>query len=293
MGRGAYRAAEAIATLQTSAEPDRSRGWRPPVFILLSPAKSLVEPPGLDALPHTAPELLEHSAQLIPSARAQSPADLRALMGISEDLATLNHARFQAWSPDTDLRRARQAALCFNGDVYQGLAASTLAPEHLDWAQPRVGILSGLYGLLRPLDAMQPYRLEMGISLANPRGANLYAFWGDLVTDAVARRAAALDDGSVLNLASAEYFKVIRPTRLPHRVVTPVFQDVKDGKARVLAFFAKRARGTMARLAITQRLDRAEDLKDCVVDGYAFAPRESTDVRWVFQRPQPPPVSRR
>lgn len=257
------------------------------MLILLSPAKRLIEPPAA-AAPHTRPALLDDANALADVARRLSSVDLQALMGISEALGDLNHARFQQMEGEPTPDNARQAILSFAGEVYQGLDAGTLSAEDLAWAQDHVAILSGLYGVLRPLDLVQPYRLEMGTSLDNPRGADLYAWWGDRVTEELGRREA----DTIVNLASTEYFRVVRPKRLQARVVTPVFQDVKDGKARTLGFFAKKARGMMTRWAIERRITDADALKTCDAGGYTVVPEASTGTRWVFRRPQPPPVSR-
>ncbi|MFT4623749.1 MAG: cytoplasmic iron level regulating protein YaaA (DUF328/UPF0246 family) [Myxococcota bacterium] len=179
--------------------------------------------------------------------------------------------------------------LTFAGDVYQGLGAGTLDPADLEWAQDHLRILSGLYGVLRPLDRMQPYRLEMGSKLANPAGKDLYAFWGQTLADAMSETLASHKEPSLLNLASNEYFKAVPTASLPGPVVTPVFKDVKAGKSRIISFFAKRARGAMARFVIGNRIDAVADLKAFDGMGYRFQPEPSTATRWVFEREQPPP----
>lgn len=257
------------------------------MYILLSPAKKLVEPPAAD-LPATEPELLDQTLELMQTARRLSSADLQRLMRISEPLGDLNRARFQSFSTPFNRENARQAALSFAGDVYVGLDAGSLSAEDLEWAQSHVGILSGLYGLLRPLDLMQPYRLEMGTPLENPRGSDLYAFWGERIAEAIRAHLDGLEDPTVVNLASNEYFRSVDTRRLGQPVITPVFQDVKDGKARTISFFAKKARGMMARWAILNRVERAEALKRCDAGGYRFDPEASSGSRWVFRRPQPP-----
>jgi hypothetical protein len=206
-------------------------------------------------------------------------------MGISDKLATLNHGRFQRFSSTSDAENSRQAVLSFNGHVYLGLDADTLSEEDLAFAQDHVGILSGLYGLLRPMDLMQAYRLEMGTSLETSRGGNLYAFWGDRIAEEIARRAGGQP---IVNLASNEYFKAANRPAIAGSVVTPVFKDVKDGKARTLAFFAKKARGAMTRWVIENRVTRVADLQACDVDGYQFDSGQSSEKTWVFSRPQPP-----
>ncbi len=257
------------------------------MYVLLSPAKKLHEPPAVPGLPHTQPELLDQTEVLMKSTRGKSAKKLGDLMGISPALAELNHKRFQEWAQPFTEANARQALLSFAGDVYLGLEAETLSAEALTWAQDHVGILSGLYGLLRPLDLMQPYRLEMGTSLKTRRGDNLYAFWGDRITKAIVEQAGG---GPVVNLASNEYFSSVQPKKLPS-LITPVFQDLKDGKARTISFFAKKARGSMTRWIIDNRVTDPEQLKACDAMGYAFAAGESKGNRWVFQRNQPPPVN--
>ena len=261
------------------------------MLALLSPAKSLNDSPVSGDFDLTTPHFMPDTERLMQTTRRQSPKKLRQLMGISESLAALNHQRFQDWTPDHDPANSLPAALTFNGDVYLGLDARTLSPQDLQWAQERVAIISGLYGLLRPLDLIQPYRLEMGTSLKTRRGPNLYAFWKDRIAKRVNELAATHNDPTVLNLASKEYFSAARTKKLAGPVVDVVFQDVKDGKARVLGFFAKRARGSMARHIITHRMDRAEQIKDAVVDDYRFDAEASSAHKWVFRRPQPPPVN--
>lgn len=255
------------------------------MFVLLSPAKSLVEPPAAPDRPATLPRLLDQAEQLAAVARKQSPKQLAALMDLSEDLATLNADRFARWSVAHDPQEARQAVLSFNGDVYRGLDAASLSADDLVWAQDHVGILSGLYGLLRPLDLIRPYRLEMGSALKTRRGPNLVAFWRDRLTAAVRDAAAGRP---IVNLASQEYFGAVQPEGLG-RVITPVFQDLKDGKARTLGFFAKQARGAMTRWIVERRLTDPEGLRACDAMGYRLAPEASRGDRWVFQREQPPP----
>jgi cytoplasmic iron level regulating protein YaaA (DUF328/UPF0246 family) len=257
------------------------------MYILLSPAKTLIEPPAVIGLPTLEPALLDQTRELMKTTRGLTVCKLKDLMGITDKLATLNRDRFQRFSEPFDADNARQAILSFNGGVYQGLDAKTLTPEDLAFANNHVGILSGLYGLLRPLDLMQPYRLEMGSKLKTRRGPNLYAFWGDRLATEINDRAAG---GTLVNLASNEYFKAANTSKLAGPVITPVFRDVKDGKSRTLAFFAKKARGAMTRWAVVNRVTDAEQLKACDAHGYRFSAHESTDARWVFSRPQPPPV---
>jgi cytoplasmic iron level regulating protein YaaA (DUF328/UPF0246 family) len=219
------------------------------MLMVISPAKTLDydTPPVTDR--HSQPEFLDHSAELIAVLRQQSPAEIGQLMSISEQLSVLNAGRYDSWHRPFTPANAKQAVLAFMGDVYEGLSAATLNPTQLDYLQRHLRILSGLYGVLRPLDLMQPYRLEMGTRLANPRGANLYAFWGERVTDELNARLAEHIEPVLVNLASDEYFKSVQPKRLAGRLITPVFQDLKNGQYKIISFYAKRARGLMARWA--------------------------------------------
>jgi hypothetical protein len=259
------------------------------MLILLSPAKNLdwSAPPA--GLPRTAPALAKETKALSAAAKALSRADLMRLMGISEKLADLNWQRFQSFDPAAKPEAGKQAVLAFNGEVYQGLKAATLKAEDLIWAQDRLRILSGLYGLLRPLDAIQPYRLEMGTKLATAKGEDLYDFWGSAIAKALNKDLGA--DGVVLNLASDEYFSAVDRKALQGRVITPNFKDVKDGKARAVFLFVKQARGLMARWAIQNRVEEVEALKRFSLGGYRFDPKASQGDNWVFTRPQPPPVA--
>jgi uncharacterized protein len=254
------------------------------MLIVLSPAKTLDydTPATTDA--QSLPDFIEHSSELIGTLRQLSPAQIGSLMRISDSLAALNAGRFVSWRPKFNAKNAKQAVLAFNGDVYEGLDAPSLSARQLDYAQAHLRILSGLYGALRPLDLMQPYRLEMGTRLANPRGRNLYDFWGDLVTDALNQVSALQKSRVLVNLASEEYFKVVRPERLNAAVVTPVFEDWKGGRYKVISFHAKRARGLMARYAAVKRITQAEKLKAFDAEGYAFIESASTEHRWLFRR---------
>ncbi|WP_151635002.1 peroxide stress protein YaaA [Noviherbaspirillum aerium] len=254
------------------------------MLLVISPAKSLdYETPSTTKV-HTLPDFLDHSAELIETLRPLSPAQLSSLMDISDALAVLNVTRYATWSPEFSPKNAKQAVLAFNGDVYEGLDAASLTEKQIAYLQSRLRILSGLYGVLRPLDLMQPYRLEMGTSLANPRGRNLYAFWGNLVTEALNAQLAANRSDVLVNLASDEYFKAVKPKQLDARVIYPVFEDWKNGKYKVISFFAKRARGLMARYAAIKGITQAEKLKQFNLDGYAHDPAASDDNHWVFRR---------
>jgi cytoplasmic iron level regulating protein YaaA (DUF328/UPF0246 family) len=205
-------------------------------------------------------------------------------MDLSDNLAALNVARFEAWRPKFSAKNSKQAILAFNGDVYEGLDAKSLKPKSLEWAQNHVCILSGLYGVLRPLDWMQPYRLEMGTTLPNPRGKNLYQFWGARIAQYLNEQLAKDKTPVVINLASQEYFKAVDQKVLKARIVECVFEDYKGGKYKVISFFAKRARGLMARFAIEKQIKQPDKLKEFDVDGYAFVAAVSDDNRWVFRR---------
>ena len=258
------------------------------MIILLSPAKNLNFDAAPDAPRATKPAFLKDAAELSETTRKLTRAKIKSLMKISDKLADLNYERFQAFGADGKSESLKQAALAFNGDVYLGLDAATLSAEDLAFAQDHVRILSGLYGLLRPLDAIQPYRLEMGSKLKNPRGKNLYAFWGDKIAGEIDTALKGHDDPTVVNLASNEYFDAVDLKSLKAPFVTPVFREEKDGSAKTISFFAKRARGMMARWAAENRVERAEDLKGFDVAGYKFQPGDSKDDLWVFSRPQPP-----
>ena len=256
------------------------------MIVVLSPAKSLdfTTPPVVAK--HSQPGFLEESQLLIDRLRELSPLELSQLMGISDSLAALNATRFREWRLPLTPDNAKQAVLAFNGDVYEGLAAPTLAPADLDFAQRHLRILSGLYGLLRPLDLIAAYRLEMGIALPNPRGKNLYAFWGERLVDALNLALQGVKAQALVNLASQEYFKSIKSPRLAVPVIEPVFEDWSENqrKFKIVSFYAKRARGLMARYVVTQRLKSVEGLKDFAAEGYAFAPEASSATRWAFRR---------
>ncbi len=257
------------------------------MLMLLSPAKSLQEGPALAGMPATQPAMLDQTGTLIKSARQLSSKKLQELMHISKSLGDLNRDRFKAFELEHHADNAKQAALLFDGDVYKGLDAATLSSSDLEWAQEHVGILSGLYGILRPMDLVQPYRLEMGTALKTRRGARLYDFWGPRVTKQVNCWLDERGQEEVVNLASNEYWSVVQPKKLRAKVITPVFRDVSEGKAKVISFFAKRARGAMVRWAVEKRASRAEELKGCDALGYAFVPELSTETEWAFQRAKP------
>ena len=257
------------------------------MLFVLSPAKSLdYDTPVPDGLAHTQPAFMAEAAQLVEVLRGQAPQELATLMSISDKLAALNVARYAAWQPQAGAGNARQALLAFDGDVYAGLDARSLSLAELEWAQQHLAILSGLYGVLRPLDWMQPYRLEMGTRLATAAGANLYQFWGARIARHLDGLLTGMDEPVLVNLASQEYFKSVARDALRAPVVECVFQDWRAGQYKVISFHAKRARGLMARWAIGQRASRVRQLQGFAAEGYAFAADASTPERLVFRRRQ-------
>jgi cytoplasmic iron level regulating protein YaaA (DUF328/UPF0246 family) len=255
------------------------------MLFLLSPAKTLdYDTPVAAEVPHTQPQFVPDAKILIEQLKTYSPQDIAGLMSLSDKLSALNVARYASWSTRFTDKNSKQAALAFDGDVYDGLDANRLNLKQLQWAQDHVVILSGLYGVLRPLDRMQPYRLEMGTSLENPRGKNLYQFWGDQIARYLDTQLASDKDPVVVNLASQEYFKAVDRHALQARVVECVFEDYKNGQYKVISFLAKRARGLMARFAIEHRIKTVSALQDFDTDGYAYAAEVSTPQRLVFRR---------
>ncbi|MGF1693435.1 peroxide stress protein YaaA [Photobacterium kagoshimensis] len=254
------------------------------MLIVVSPAKTLDYESPLVTQTYTQPTLTEHSAALIKVCRELTPADISTLMKVSDKIAGLNVARFTEWQPEFTTQNSRQAILAFKGDVYTGLDVETMAEEDFAWAQNHLRMLSGLYGLLRPLDLMQPYRLEMGTKLGNERGTNLYQFWGNIITEALNTALAEQGDEVLINLASNEYFKAVKPKSLQAKVITPVFKDCKNGTYKVISFYAKKARGMMARYIIDNRVDSIEALKAFDTAGYYFVEAESTATEFVFKR---------
>ncbi|MDC4169054.1 peroxide stress protein YaaA [Photobacterium damselae] len=254
------------------------------MLIVVSPAKTLDYESPLVTEQYTLPELTEHSQQLIEVCRELTPMDIARLMKVSDKIAGLNAARFAEWVPTFTPENARPAMFAFKGDVYTGLAAETMTDEQIAYAQQHFRMLSGLYGLLRPLDLMQPYRLEMGTKLENPRGANLYQFWGNIITDKVNQALAEQGDDILVNLASNEYFKSVKPKQVKGTIITPVFKDAKKGQYKVISFYAKKARGLMARYIIDNQIDSIEKLKEFDAAGYYFVAAESTATELVFKR---------
>lgn len=254
------------------------------MLILISPAKTLDYQSELPTDRFTQPELLEYAQQLISVARKLSAPQIASLMSISDKLASLNETRFHEWHPAFTPDNARPAILAFKGDVYTGLQAETFSEADFDFAQQHLRMLSGLYGVLRPLDLMQPYRLEMGIRLENPKGKDLYQFWGETITEKLNQVLATQGDNIVVNLASDEYFKAVKPKKLNADIIKPVFLDEKNGKFKVISFYAKKARGLMSRYIIENRLTRPEQLKAFNTDGYFFDEDASQKNELVFKR---------
>jgi len=255
------------------------------MLMVLSPAKKLDYDTPVRTELRSAPVFPDQTLALVKVMQRQSPADLSRLMHLSDALARLNTDRYAAWVDVPDARHARQAALAFNGDVYEGLRAPEFSDVQLSWAQDHLAILSGLYGVLRPLDMIQPYRLEMGTHLRTRRGETLYAYWGDRIAQELNRRMDALSGERVLlNLASNEYFRSVDAKALRARVVECVFQDEKNGAWKVISFYAKRARGLMARHVIEHEIVSVEDLRGFDAEGYRHAPQASSEDRLVFRR---------
>ncbi len=253
------------------------------MLTLLSPAKSLDTTPHDDGMPATEPRFLERSERLLKSLKRLKPKHIAAMMDISKALSTLNYERFQGF----ENQDAMPAAFMFDGDVYTGLLARTLDSDALAWAQDHVRILSGFYGLLRPLDLIRPYRLEMGSALKSGRSDTLYQFWGDILAKSLTAELKAQGADTVINLASHEYSRAALVKSLKAKVVSPRFLEIKGNEAKIISFFAKKARGLMARFIIDERIDRAEGVKDFAVAGYVYRADLSKEEDWVFTRPQP------
>lgn len=254
------------------------------LLAVISPAKTLDFETAPVTSSYDIPRFLAQSQALITAARALSPADISALMKISDKLGQLNYERFHDWHQPFDLNNAKQAVLAFKGDVYTGLDASTLDEASLQWANEHLAILSGLYGLLRPLDLIQAYRLEMGIKFANPRGKNLYEFWGEQLTNAINAQLAQAEKPVLVNLASNEYYKALQPPSIAANIITPVFKDEKNGQYKIISFYAKKARGLMARWIIENRIENPKELMAFNSDGYAYDKSSSDAKTWVFKR---------
>lgn len=258
------------------------------MLTLVSPAKTLDYDSPLATETHTQPRFTEHSQMLIETLRKLSVQDVADLMKLSDKLASLNVARYESWQPKHTQDNARQAVLAFKGDVYTGLDAASFSEDDFSFAQDHLRILSGLYGVLRPLDLLEPYRLEMGTKLTNARGDNLYHFWGDIITESLNDELAESGSEVVVNLASNEYFKAVKPKALRARLITPVFKDLKNGQYKIISFYAKKARGLMTRFMIQNRIEEPEALKKFDLEGYYFSAEESKGDTWVFLRDEPP-----
>ncbi|MDX1754753.1 MAG: peroxide stress protein YaaA [Marinobacter sp.] len=253
------------------------------MLMVISPAKTLDYESPLATEAYTQPEFLDDACELVDQLKALAPDQISNLMKISDKLGQLNAERFQAWQLPFTPDNARQAVLAFKGDVYTGLDAGSFDEGDLEFAQQHLRMLSGLYGILKPLDLMQPYRLEMGTRFENSRGKDLYAFWGNRITEAL-NRLLAEDDGVLVNLASNEYFKSVRKKALNARLITPQFKDWKNGQYKMISFYAKKARGLMCRYAIQNRITQADDLKGFDLEGYRFSDEQSDRDNWVFLR---------
>ncbi|MDE1314636.1 peroxide stress protein YaaA [Vibrio aestuarianus] len=254
------------------------------MLIVVSPAKTLDYESPLVTNKFTQPELVDHSAELIEVCRRLTPSDISQLMKVSDKIAGLNVARFAQWSKTFTTDNARPAILAFKGDVYTGFDVETLSDAGFDYAQQHLRMLSGLYGLLKPLDLMQPYRLEMGTKLSNARGSNLYHFWGDIITDQLNQALQDQGDNILINLASNEYFKAVNHKKLDGQIITPVFKDCKKGQYKVISFYAKKARGMMARYIIDNQVSSLEQLTQFDRAGYYFVEQESSATELVFKR---------
>jgi cytoplasmic iron level regulating protein YaaA (DUF328/UPF0246 family) len=257
------------------------------MLAVISPAKRLDFTAPWTTARQTLPAFQEESQQLIEILRDKSPADIAGLMKLSSNLADLNYERYASWCPEFTRNNAKPAALAFRGDVYLGLDADTLSNHDLAWAQKHLRILSGLHGLLRPLDLIQPYRLEMGTQLKTRAGKDLYAFWGDKITNALNESLREQRQPLMVNLASNEYFAAICPQAIEGRIITPSFKDLKNGRYKFLSFYAKRARGLMARYIITNRVSTLKALREFSEEGYYFCEAQSRGDNWVFLRDKP------
>jgi len=253
------------------------------MLMVISPAKTLDYESPLATETFTKPDFLDDACELIDQLKELEPHQVSNLMNISGKLGQLNAERFQSWHTPFSEKNARQALLAFKGDVYTGLDAGSFSEQDFSFAQKHLRMLSGLYGVLKPLDLMQPYRLEMGTKLENERGKDLYAFWGDRLTQEI-NRLLKSDDDVLVNLASNEYFKSLKKKDLEGRLITPQFKDWKNGQYKIISFYAKKARGLMCRYAILNRITDANDLKGFDLDGYYFSEDQSDKNNWVFLR---------
>ncbi|MCK5896788.1 MAG: peroxide stress protein YaaA [Cocleimonas sp.] len=258
------------------------------MLITLSPSKGQDFEGELPTSMHSQPRQLAHSQLLIDELKKYNVATIRQMMNVSENIAVLNVARFQSFSCPFTQDNAKPALFAFKGDVYSGIKKEKYSEDDLNYAQQHLRILSGLYGALRPMDLIQPYRLEMKTKISNPRGSNLYQFWDERITDSLNKDLEQQQEATLINLASNEYFKAVKPKKLQGRLLTIAFKETKDNKTRVIAIFAKRARGMMTDFILRNRVEHSEDLKEFNQAGYRYSPADSTDAQWVFTRLQPP-----
>ncbi|MDH5472181.1 MAG: peroxide stress protein YaaA [Gammaproteobacteria bacterium] len=254
------------------------------MLIVISPAKTLDYDTPAKTKNFTQPDYLDRSQQLIDRLREMSSRDIAELMNVSTKIADLNFDRYESWRKPFTVENAKQAILAFKGDVYTGLDAETFTAADFKFSQNHLRVLSGLYGLLRPLDLMQPYRLEMGTRLTNQYGKNLYEFWGTQITEGLNQQLKKLKSEYLINLASNEYFKSVKPKHLHAEIITPEFKDYKNGQYKMLGVYAKRARGAMSRFIIQNKLVNPEDIKSFSEQGYAFNKKLSKDNHWIFTR---------
>ncbi len=258
------------------------------MLIVVSPAKTLDYETPSRTKTFTLPDYLDDSAELIHRMREFSALDIAELMKVSSKIAELNFDRFEAWNKNFTEKNAKQAVLAFKGDVYTGLDAESFSARDFKFAQTHLRILSGLYGLLRPLDLMQPYRLEMGSKLSNERGKNLYEFWGDTLTDGLNAQLKKIKSEYLINLASNEYFKAVKPKQINGEIITPAFKEYKNGDYKMIGFYAKKARGLLSRYIIQNQLSDIEDIKSFDMEGYKFNKSLSKGNNWVFTRKSAP-----
>jgi cytoplasmic iron level regulating protein YaaA (DUF328/UPF0246 family) len=254
------------------------------MLVIISPAKTLDYITPSATIDFSIPMFISDSAELIDQLKQLNPQEISNLMKISEKLGNINFSRYLSWDSEPNFNNAKQAVLAFKGDVYTGLDVESLSSKELNWAQNHLRILSGLYGLLRPLDLMQPYRLEMGTNFKTTRGKDLYEFWGNKITSKLNQKLHKDNCGVVINLASKEYFKAIKSDSLDARIVTPVFKDWKNDKYKIISFFAKKARGMMSRYIIQRQIQDPEEIKSFDTGGYKFDSSESTKNEWIFTR---------
>lgn len=262
------------------------------MLVTLSPSKGQDFDIPMPDADYSVPTQLDQSQILIDELRHYAPPQIEAMMSISENLASLNFERFQQFHTPFNPENARPALFAFKGDVYSGIDSASFSKEDLDYAQDHLRILSGLYGALRPMDLIQPYRLEMKTKLKNPRGANLYEFWGEQITETLNKVLSEQQQSVLVNLASNEYYKSVKPKLINGRILNIDFKETKDGKTRIIAFYAKKARGMMADFIIRNRIETPEGIQDFNTAGYRYSPTLSTSDKWVFERPQPKPVSK-